>query len=131
MHTKKLRSANRAGGPTLPFVVFCTTMHTISPGRNRVNFQILAYLLTIDLLYVVADTGGGGGRVITPPPLVAENFVCSNSNFSPTGAITPDHPHPPCGHHPPPPPPPSGHPVSAPGMALDAYHIDSVNTCYD
>ena len=27
------------------------TMHTISPGRNRVNFQILAYLLTIDLLY--------------------------------------------------------------------------------
>ena len=25
--------------------------HTISPGRNRVNFQILAYLLTIDLLY--------------------------------------------------------------------------------
>ena len=26
-------------------------MHTISPGRNRVNFQILAYLLTIDLLY--------------------------------------------------------------------------------
>ena len=27
------------------------TMHTISPGRNRVNFQILAYLLTTDLLY--------------------------------------------------------------------------------
>ena len=27
------------------------TMQTISPGRNRVNFQILAYLLTIDLLY--------------------------------------------------------------------------------
>ena len=27
------------------------TMHTISPGRNQVNFQILAYLLTIDLLY--------------------------------------------------------------------------------
>ena len=25
-------------------------MHTISPGRNRVNFQILAYLLTIYLL---------------------------------------------------------------------------------
>ena len=33
--------------------------------------------------------------VITPPPLVAENVVCSNSNFSPTGAITPDHPPPP------------------------------------
>ena len=30
---------------------FKGTMHTISPGRNRVNFQILAYLLTIDLLY--------------------------------------------------------------------------------
>ena len=26
-------------------------IHTISPGRNRLNFQILAYLLTIDLLY--------------------------------------------------------------------------------
>ena len=26
-------------------------IRTISPGRNRVNFQILAYLLTIDLLY--------------------------------------------------------------------------------
>ena len=38
----------------------------ISPARNRVTFQIVAYLLTIDLLY-----------------------------------------------------------------ALDAYHIDSVNTCYD
>ena len=31
---------------------------------------------------------GGGGRGDHPPPLVAENFVCSNSNFSPTGAIT-------------------------------------------
>ena len=30
---------------------FKGNMHTISPGRNRVNFQILAYLLTIDLLY--------------------------------------------------------------------------------
>ena len=48
---------------------------------------------------------GGGGRGDHPPPLVAENFVCSNSNFSPTGAITPDHP---------PPPPPSENPVSAP-----------------
>ena len=26
-------------------------IRTISPGRNRVHFQILAYLLTIDLLY--------------------------------------------------------------------------------
>ena len=42
------------------------TMHTISPSRNRVNFQILAYLITIDLY----------------------------------------------------------------SMALDAYHIDSINTCY-
>ena len=49
----------------------------------------------------MADTGDGVVGVITPP-LVAENFVCSNSNFSPTGAITPDHP-PPCGRHPPPP----------------------------
>ena len=44
---------------------------------------------------------GGGGRGDHPTPLVAENFVCSNSNFSPTGAITP----------PPPPPPP--HPLVA------------------
>ena len=38
--------------------------------------------------------GGGSGvvGVITPPPLVAENVVCSNSNFSPTGAITPPPP---------------------------------------
>ena len=48
--------------------------------------------------------GGGGGVGVITPPLVAENCVCSNSNFSPTGAITPDHPPPPCGHHPPPPP---------------------------
>ena len=27
------------------------TIRRISPGRNRVNFQILAYLLTIGLLY--------------------------------------------------------------------------------
>ena len=40
--------------------------------------------------------------VITPPPLVAENFVCSNSNFSPTGAITPPPPSGPPGRHPPP-----------------------------
>ena len=33
--------------------------------------------------------GGGGGIGVITPPLVAENFVCSNSNFSPTGAITP------------------------------------------
>ena len=44
----------------------------------------------------VPDTGVvGGGRGDHPPPLVAENVVCSNSNFSPTGAITPDHPPPP------------------------------------
>ena len=52
----------------------------------------------------VADPGGGSGvvGVITPPPLVAENVVCSNSNFSPTGAITPPPPSPlavPPGHH--------------------------------
>ena len=35
---------------------------------------------------------GGGGRGDHPPPLVAENVVCSNSNFSPTGAITPPPP---------------------------------------
>ena len=35
-----------------PYIHFIKgNMHTISPGRNRVNFQILAYLLTIDLLY--------------------------------------------------------------------------------
>ena len=45
---------------------------------------------------------GGGGRGDHPPPLVAENVVCSNSNFSPTGAITPDHP-PPLWPSPPPP----------------------------
>ena len=50
----------------------------------------------------MADTGRGVVGVITPP-LVVEHFVCSNSNFSPTGAITP-----------PPPPPPSENPVSAP-----------------
>ena len=57
----------------------------------------------------VCDNGGkqqwrirGGGRGNHPPPLVAENFVCSNSNFSPTGAITPDHP-PPLWPSPPPP----------------------------
>ena len=36
---------------------------------------------------------GGRGDHPPPPPLVAENCVCSNSNFSPTGAITPDHPY--------------------------------------
>ena len=38
-------------------------------------------------VYSGGSGGGGGIGVITP--LVAENFVCSNSNFSPTGAITP------------------------------------------
>ena len=67
----------------------------------------------------MADTGGGGGSGRgdhPPPPLVAENCVCSNSNFSPTQAITPDHP-------PPlvvitPPPPPSENPVSAPDTVI-------------
>ena len=67
--------------------------------------------MTIDIVVgptvPVADTGGGGVGVITPP-LVAEHFGYSNSNFSPTGAITPP---PPCGHHTP--PPPSENPVSA------------------
>ena len=59
--------------------------------------------------------GGVWGWVVgVITPLVAENLVCSNSNFSPTGAITPPpplavlpgrHPHP---------PPPSENPVSAP-----------------
>ena len=71
----------------------------------------------------VADTGRGVVGV-TPPPLVAENFVRSNSNFSPTGAITPDHPPPPppCGHHP---PPPSENPISAP--ALDTIFFQAVS----
>ena len=66
-----------------------------------------------DILMIISGGYRGGGvvGVITPPPLVAENFVCSNSNFSLTGAITPDHTPPPCGHHP---PPPSENPVSAP-----------------
>ena len=62
----------------------------------------------------------GGGRGDHPPPLVAENFVCSNSNFSPTGAITPDHPPPLVAITPPPlvaiTPPPSENPVSAPDV---------------
>ena len=63
--------------------------------------------------YAVADPGGGGVTgVITP--LVAEIFVCSNSNFSPTGAITPLSGPP----WPLPPPPPSENPVSAPVMQL-------------
>ena len=33
--------------------------------------------------------GGGGVTGVITPPLVAEIFLCSNSNFSPTGAITP------------------------------------------
>ena len=63
------------------------------------------------------DPGGWGGRGDHPPPVVAENCVCSNSNFSPTGAITPPPPPSslavPPGRHPPP-PPPSENPVSAP-----------------
>ena len=31
-------------------MLFKGTIRRISPGRNRINFQILAYLLTIDLL---------------------------------------------------------------------------------
>ena len=58
---------------------------------------------------------GGGGRG-DHPPLVAENVVCSNSNFSPTGAITPDHP-PPLW----PSPPPSENPVSAPVYPTEMY----------
>ena len=50
----------------ITFVTLKGIYAPISPARNRVTFQIVAYLLTIDLLY-----------------------------------------------------------------ALDAYHIDSVNTCYD
>ena len=67
----------------------------------------------------MADTGEGGRGDHPPPLLVAENLVCSNSNFSPTGAITPDHPPPPCGHHP---PPPSENPVSAPGVHVISYY---------
>ena len=52
--------------PQVKSKLFKGNIHPISPARNRVTFQIVAYLLTIDLLY-----------------------------------------------------------------ALDAYHIDSVNTCYD
>ena len=52
---------------------------------------------------------GGVVGVITPP--CSWNFVCSKSNFSPTGAITPDHP-PPLW----PSPPLSENPVSAPDM---------------
>ena len=66
----------------------------------------------------IQSGGGGGGGVVgvITPPLVAENFVCSNSNFSPTGAITPDHP-PPLW----PSPPPSENPVSAPAIYIYIY----------
>ena len=63
--------------------------------------------------------------VITPPPLVAENFVCSNSNFSPTGAITPDHPPPPLVAITP--PPPSENPVSAPATSMQVDSTPPVN----
>ena len=62
----------------------------------------------------VGDPGGGCGRG-DPPPLVAENCVCSNSNFTPTGAITPPPPGPPW----PSPPPPSENPVSAPVLPCE------------
>ena len=71
---------------------------------------------------------GGGGRGDHPPPLVAENFVCSSSNFSPTGAITPDHPPPPPLW--PSPPPPSENPVSAPEEGyLEWRIVDSTLDC--
>ena len=66
----------------------------------------------------VADKGGGGVVGVITPPLVAENFVCSNSNFSPTGAITPDHPPPLVAIT----PPPSENPVSAPGQVALQSH---------
>ena len=72
------------------------------------TYMYVAYVCLYAYVCTVAGPGGGVG-VITPPPLVAENFVCSNSNFSPTGAITP--PPPPLGRSP---PPPSENPVSAP-----------------
>ena len=40
---------SKAGGKTGSTVK--GNIRTISPGRNRLNCQILAYLLTIDLLY--------------------------------------------------------------------------------
>ena len=64
----------------------------------------------MNLFYDVSGGSRGGGRG-DHPPLVAENFVCSNSNFSPTWVITPPLAVPP-GRHP---PPPSENPVSAPG----------------
>ena len=54
----------------------------------------LTYTYKIDSV-TVADPGGGVVVGVITPPLVAENFVCSNSNFSPTGAITPPPPPPP------------------------------------
>ena len=61
--------------------------------------------------------GGGVTGVITPPPLVAEIFLCSNSNFSPTGAIPPLSGAPLAFT----PPPPSENPVSAPDVVNNVY----------
>ena len=65
--------------------------------KNEASVALKLHALVID------DSGGGRGD---HPPLVAENFVCSNSNFSPTGAITPPPlSGPPWPSHTPPPPP--------------------------
>ena len=98
----------------------CQTRQTASSQSGSLPFQISANtaihrsiflpILILKRIYSlssytsVADTGGRGMVGVITPPLVAEHFVCSNSNFSPTGAITPDHP-PPLWPSPTPPPP--------------------------
>ena len=66
------------------------------------DLDCLQLLASTSKTISVADPGGvGGGVVGVITPLVAENFVCSNSNFSPTGAITPPPLAVPPGRHPP------------------------------
>ena len=58
--------------------------------RAPVEWHTTQACMYVYVYVPVADPGvGWGGRGDHPPPLVAENCVCSNSNFSPTGAITP------------------------------------------
>ena len=58
------------------------------PARKKVSLLIRHAWDTCPLLNVLCVNRGDH-----PPPLVAENVVFSNSNFSPTGAITPPPPH--------------------------------------
>ena len=115
----KLQDKNRDGAVSVEELAACLKHGGYTDQDIEVGYTCCGHIRAMSYTCIdiwcgilIYGSGGsrGGGRGDHPPPLVAENFVCSNSNFSPTGAITP----PPLSGPPWPSPPPSENPVSAP-----------------